>query len=164
MTMDLALLPPATADLRDRLRAFLHDELLPRERAEGVAEEPDASSDLRRWVRTRANELGFYRLLQPAELGGGALGPLGATALREEIAASGAALGRLILGGNGGMLRHGSPAQRQKYLEPLLRGEISAAFAFTDAREGPRTTAVLRDGAYHVSGVKSFVSGGPHAD
>ena len=162
--MDLAQLPPATAELRDRLRAFLHDELLPREQADDVAEEADASDDLRRWVRTRANELGFYRLLQPAELGGGALGPLGATALREEIAASGAALGRFILGGNGGMLRHGSPAQRQKYLEPLLHGEISAAFAFTDAREGPRTTAVLRDGAYRVSGVKSFVSGGPQAD
>jgi alkylation response protein AidB-like acyl-CoA dehydrogenase len=162
--MDLAALPADLEALRARLHAFLHDELLPRERAAAVYEEADAPDDLRRWVRSRANELGLYRLLQPADLGGGALGPLGATALREEIAASGAVLGRFILGGNGGMLRQGSAEQRKRYLEPSLRGEIAAAFAFTDAREGPRTTAVLRDGAYRVSGVKSFVTGGPHAD
>lgn len=162
--MDIAALPPDLAALRQRLHAFLHDELLPRERETGVADEADAADELRRWVRGRANELGFYRLLQPRDLGGGGVGPLGATALREEIAASGAALGRFVLGGNGGMLRTGSPAQRAAYLEPLLRGESMAAFAFTDAREGPRTTAALRDGLYRVNGVKSFVTGGPHAD
>jgi alkylation response protein AidB-like acyl-CoA dehydrogenase len=46
----------------------------------------------------------------------------------------------------------------------VLRGELTAALAFTDAREGPRTTAVRRGDAFVVSGVKSFVTGGPHAD
>ncbi|HZQ36827.1 MAG TPA: acyl-CoA dehydrogenase family protein [Dehalococcoidia bacterium] len=162
--MSIDTLPPELASLRERLHAFLHDELLPAEKRAAVQEEADAPDDLRRWVRRRANALGFFRLLQPPELGGGGLGVLGQVALREEIAASGAVLGRLVLGGTGGLLRHGTPEQRERFLEPVLRGELTAAFAFTDAREGPRTTAVRRGGAFALNGVKSFVSGGPHAD
>src|SRR5579859_1835724 len=162
--MPLDALPPDLAVLRERLRAFLDDELLPAERVAGVQEEAEAPAELRRWVRTRSHELGLFRLLQPAELGGGGLGPLGQVALREEIAASGAALGRLVLGGAGGLLRHGTPAQRERFLAPVLRGELTAAFAFTDAREGPRTTAVRQGEAFALNGVKAFVTGGPHAD
>jgi alkylation response protein AidB-like acyl-CoA dehydrogenase len=162
--MSIDALPPELTALRERLHAFLYDELLPAERSAAVQEEAAAPAELRRWVRRRANELGFFRLLQPPELGGGGLGVLGQVALREEIAASGAVLGRLVLGGTGGLLRHGMPQQRARFLEPVLRGELSAAFAFTDAREGPRTTAVRRGDAFALSGVKSFVSGGPHAD
>jgi alkylation response protein AidB-like acyl-CoA dehydrogenase len=162
--MSIDALPADLEALRIRLRAFLRDEVLPAEKKQGVEEEADAPAELRRWVRTRANELGLYRLPQPVELGGGGLGPLGQAALREEIAASGSALGRLALGGNGGLLRNGTPEQRERYLLPVLRGELSAAFAFTDAREGPRTTAVRQGESFAVSGVKSFVSGGPHAD
>src|SRR5947209_13556950 len=127
-------LPAEIEALRVRLHEYLHGELLPAERRAGVNEEADAEPELRRQVRTRAAELGFFRLLQPPELGGGGLGPLGQAALREEIAASGAALGRFVLGGGGGMLRSGSAAQRERYLQPVLRGELAAAFAFTDAR------------------------------
>lgn len=162
--MSFDALPPEPAALRERLRAFLHNELLPAERTANVQEESVAADELRRWVRRRANELGFFRLLQPPELGGDGLGVLGQVALREEIAASGAVLGRLVLGGTGGLLRHGTPEQRERFLAPVLRGELSAAFAFTDAREGPRTTAVRRGDGFALSGVKSFVSGGPHAD
>ena len=157
-------LPPEVEALRQRLRAFLRDDVLPAERQQGIQTEADASPELRRWVRTRSEELGFFRLTQPAELGGGGLGPLGQVALREEIAASGSVLGRFVLGGSGGLLRHGTPEQRERFLLPVLRGELAAAFAFTDAREGPRTTAVRRGERFYVSGVKSFVTGGPHAD
>ena len=40
---------------------------------------------------------------------------------------------------------------------------VSASPA-SDAREGPRTTAVRRGESFVLSGVKSFVTGGPHAD
>jgi alkylation response protein AidB-like acyl-CoA dehydrogenase len=158
------VLPPEIASLRDRLRAFLEDELLPAERRENVLDEAQASPALRRFARTRSAELGFYRLAQPAELGGGVLGPVGLAALHEEIARSQCALGGLVLGGDGGLLRMASGAQRERFLLPVLRGELTAALAFTDAREGPRTTAVRRGEAFVVSGIKSFVTGGPQAD
>jgi len=162
--MSVDTLPPELEELRQRLRAFLNDELLPAEREHGIVEEADATPDLRRWARTRSSELGFFRLTQPADVGGAGLGPLGQTALREEIAASGSVLGRFVLGGGGGMLRQGTPDQKERFLLPVLRGELVAAFAFTDAREGPRTTAVRRGDTFHLAGVKSFVTGGPHAD
>ncbi|MBI2760160.1 MAG: acyl-CoA/acyl-ACP dehydrogenase [Chloroflexi bacterium] len=162
--MSIDHLPPDLAAIRDRLAAFLKDELLPAERERGVYEEGDAPADLRRWVRTRSQKLGLFRLTQPKDVGGDAIGPLGQVALRETIAASGAVLGRYVLGGGGGMLRNGTFDQQQRFLAPVLRGELSAAFAFTDAREGPRTTAVRRGDQFLVTGVKSFVTGGPHAD
>lgn len=162
--VDPHALPPEIGSLRDGLRAFLEGELLPAEGRDGVLDEAEASPTLRSWVRARSVELGFYRLAQPAELGGGSLGPVGLAALHEEIARSQCALGGLVLGGDGGLLRMASGPQRERFLLPALRGELTVALAFTDAREGPRTTAARRDAAFVVSGVKSFVTGGPQAD
>jgi len=162
--VDPHALPPETAALRDRLRVFLEGDLLPAELREGVVDEAQASPALRRFARARSAELGFYRLAQPVELGGGGLGPVGVAALHEEIARSQCVLGGLVLGGDGGLLRMASGAQRERFLLPALRGELTAALAFTDAREGPRTTAVGRGEVFVVSGVKSFVTGGPQAD
>jgi alkylation response protein AidB-like acyl-CoA dehydrogenase len=119
---------------------------------------------VRRWVRERSEALGLYRLLQGPEVGGAGLGPRGQVALYEAIGASGTVLGRHALGGSGGLLRLGTPEQRERFLLPVLRGALEAAFAFTDAREGPRTTAVRRGDRFLVSGVKSFVTNGRHAD
>lgn len=157
-------LPAALAPLRETLRRFLEDEVLPAERREQVVEESQGAPALRSWARARSTELGLYRLAQPLELGGGGLGPLGRVALYEEIARSQCVLHDCILGGDGGLLRLATGSQRERFLLPVLRGELTAALAFTDAREGPRTTAMRRGDAFVLSGVKSFVTGGPHAD
>ncbi|MBI3107635.1 MAG: acyl-CoA dehydrogenase family protein [Candidatus Rokubacteria bacterium] len=157
-------LPAELEAVRLRLRAFLHEELLPAEREHGLREEADAPPALRRWVRTRSDARGLFRQLQPADLGGGGLGPLGQVALHEEIAAAGSVLGRFALGGDGGLLRHGTADQRRRFLAPVLSGELAAAFAFTDPPEGPRTTAVRRGDGFVLTGVKAFVTDGPRAD
>ena len=157
-------LPAAVASLLETLRCFLEDEVLPAERREHVVEESQASPALRSWARARSAELGLYRLAQPVELGGAGLGALGRVALYEEIARSQCVLHDCILGGDGGLLRLATGSQRERFLLPVLRGELTAALAFTDAREGPRTTAVRRGDTFVLSGVKSFVTGGPHAD
>lgn len=162
MLNDTVEIPPDLVDLRDRLQRFLRDDALPLEFGLAPGAEPDA--DTRRRIRQLSDERGFFRLGLPIEEGGGGLGPLGMVVVRETIAASGSRLGRSILGAGGGMLRHGSDDQRRRYLQPVLHGAITTAFAFTDAREGPRTTA-RRDGdAFVLDGVKSFVTGGPEAD
>ncbi|MBI2205673.1 MAG: acyl-CoA/acyl-ACP dehydrogenase [Candidatus Rokubacteria bacterium] len=157
-------LPAALETHRQRLREFLAQEVLPAERAARVRDEGDAPVDLQRRIRQRSAEAGLFRLLQPAELGGGGLGPLGAVALHETIGACGAVLGRFVLGNDGGLLRHARGDQRERFLIPVLRGEREAVLAFTDAREGPRTAAVRDGDAFVVSGVKSFVTGGARAD
>lgn len=157
-------LPPEIQEARARLAGFLRDELQAAEREHDVRSESDAPRELRRWVRQRSEALGLFRLIQPVEVGGGGFGPLGAAALHETIGASGCQTGRLALGSDGGLLRHASPEQRERFLLPVLRGELAAAFAFTDPQGGPRTTAVARGDGFAVSGVKSFVTDGVHAD
>src|SRR5262245_58148716 len=102
-------LPSDVAAHRARLTAFLVDEILPAERANEIRDEGDASIDIIRWVRRRSVELGVYRLLQPSDVGGGGLGPLAAVAFHEAIGRSNAILGRFAVGGDGGLLAHGSP-------------------------------------------------------
>lgn len=155
-------LPADLTALRERLTRFLVDEVRPLEEGVPAGEEPPA--ELRRKVRTLSDERGFFRLGLPVAEGGGGMGPLGMTVVRETIAASGLVLGRSVLGAGGGMLRHGNEDQRQRFMAPVLRGEMTTAFAFTDAREGPRTTAVRDGDGFVVTGVKSFVTGGPGAD
>lgn len=157
-------LPGDVASACGRLASFLHDELRPAEREHRIRDDADAAPDVRRWVRRRSGELGLYRLLQPADTGGGGLGPLASVALHEVVGASFTVLGHLALGGDGGVMCLATGDQRDRFLLPLLRGELEAAIAFTDARDRARTTAVRRGNAFAVTGVKSFVSGGATAD
>jgi len=162
--LDVEALPPEVETVRRRLGTLIQRELLPRESELGIAEESDVTPEVRRWVRTRADQEGVFRAALPSDLGGAGLGPLALAALAEEAAASGSVLARFALGGDGGLLRHGNAQQQGRFLLPVLRGELAAAFAFTDAREGPRTTAVRRGDVFLVTGVKAFVTDGPQAD
>jgi alkylation response protein AidB-like acyl-CoA dehydrogenase len=162
--LDVEVLPPAIDVVRERLRGLIQRELMPREAELGIAEESDVTPEVRRWVRTRADQEGVFRAALPSDLGGTGFGPLALAALAEEAAASGSVLARFTLGGDGGLLRHGNAQQHGRFLLPVLRGELAAAFAFTDAREGPRTTAVRRGDVFLVTGVKAFVTDGPQAD
>jgi len=55
-------LPPELEPLRARARAFVADVLLPAEREAGVGEEGQASPELRRLIRSRAEAAGLFRL------------------------------------------------------------------------------------------------------
>lgn len=68
------------------------------------------------------------------------------------------------------LLRHASPAQREEWLHPLLRGEMRSAFAMSEpdvASSDPTglATEVRRDGdALVVNGRKWFITGAAHPD
>ena len=63
----------------------------------------------------------------------------------------------------------GTEEQRQKYLPPVAKGEMKAAFGLTEPNAGSDAAAIqaraLRDGdAYRINGEKAFISGGAVAD
>src|SRR6202012_6293529 len=65
--------------------------------------------------------------------------------------------------------RFGTEAQRERYVEPGLRGELIAALAITEPGAGSdvaglRTQARRVDGGYVVNGAKTFITGGVRAD
>lgn len=67
------------------------------------------------------------------------------------------------------IIRHGSEAQKEKYVRPLLRGEIVAAECLTEPRGGsdffcPTTTAEDRGDHFVINGEKCFIVGADGAD
>jgi acyl-CoA dehydrogenase len=117
-------------------------------------------------------EAGFLAALIPEEYGGSGLGMRSAAAIMEEIHASGCngAACHAQMYTMGTVLRHGSPAQKSKYLPAIAKGELRLqAFGVTEPTSGTdtlslRTTAV-RDGEnYIVDGQKIWTSRAEHSD
>jgi alkylation response protein AidB-like acyl-CoA dehydrogenase len=115
---------------------------------------------------------GYLSVMIPEEFGGSGL-PLGAAcAVLEEVQRA---------GGNGGachaqmytmgtLLRHGSDAQKQKYLPRVAAGELRLqAFGVTEPSSGTDTTRIttraVKDGNHYVvNGQKVFISRTEHSD
>ena len=116
---------------------------------------------------------GFLAALIPEEYGGSGLSMTAAAAILEEIHHSGCngAACHAQMYTMGTVLRHGSAAQKQKYLPGIARGELRLqAFGVTEPTSGTdtlslRTTAV-REGneRYVVNGQKIWTSRAEHSD
>jgi len=116
---------------------------------------------------------GFLAALIPEEYGGSGLTMRAAAAIMEEIHAAGCngAACHAQMYTMGTLLRHGSEAQKKKYLPGIARGDLRLqAFGVTEPTSGTdtlslRTTAV-RDGndAYVVNGQKIWTSRAEYSD
>jgi acyl-CoA dehydrogenase len=109
---------------------------------------------------------GFLAALIPAEYGGAGLGIREAAAILETInhAGGNAAACHAQMYVMSTLVRHGSPAQRARYLPDLAAGRLRLqAFAVTEPDSGSDTTAIatraVRDGDhYRITGRKIFIS------
>lgn len=157
-------LPADLVDLRERLQAFLQ-EVRPLDTGFG---EDGVPEEVRAQVRERSKELGFFGMMQPREVGGSEAGPLALVVARETLAAANTPLARYVFGPDPALLRRAEGDVRRRYLEPVLAGEKTWAFAFTESRgpdAPPKPTWAVRDGEdFLVTGRKSFVTGGATAD
>jgi len=157
------------------LRRYLREELIPFERERGITRESPLDRAVLEQVWKRSRDLGFYGIHLPAELGGQGIGLVGLCALKEELTASGAALGHSVLGDMGGplragaILRHATPYQLERYLLPVVRGERACCFSLTEDDAGSdvrrmRTTATPDGDGFRLTGRKVFSSAAPIAD
>ena len=115
---------------------------------------------------------GFLSALIPEEFGGSGLPLSAAAAILEEVQAAGcngaACHAQMYMMGT--LLRHGSAAQKQKYLPEIAVGKIRLqAFGVTEPGSGTDTlsiaTSAKRDGAhYAVNGQKIWTSRAEHSD
>ena len=121
---------------------------------------------------TTLTEAGFLSVLIPEEYGGSGLGLGAATAVLEEIHRSGCNGGacHAQMYTMGTILRHGTPAQKAKYLPAIASGELRLqAFGVTEPTSGTDTTR-LRTFArrvgdnYVVNGQKIWISRAEHSD
>jgi alkylation response protein AidB-like acyl-CoA dehydrogenase len=117
-------------------------------------------------------ELGFLSVLIPEVYGGSGLGLGAATAVLEEIHRAGANGGacHAQMYTMGCVLKHGSDAQKARYLPGVASGEIRLqAFGVTEPTAGTDTTRITtfarREGdRYIVNGQKIWISRAEHSD
>jgi len=121
---------------------------------------------------TELTEAGFLGALIPEEYGGSGLSVRAAAVILEEINAAGcnASQGHAQMYIMGTLLRHGSEAQKRKYLPEIAAGRIRLqAFGVTEPTTGSDTTQLktraVRDGdSYIVNGQKVWTSRALHSD
>ena len=124
-------------------------------------------------LQDQVREQGLWACHLGPELGGQGYGQLKLALLNEIIGSSKWAPS--VFGcqapdsGNAEIIAHfGTPSQREKYLQPLLDGEISSSYAMTELHAGADptlfTTRARRDGdEWVIDGEKWFASNARHA-
>ncbi|HEY3352979.1 MAG TPA: acyl-CoA dehydrogenase family protein [Polyangia bacterium] len=154
--------------VRDEVRAFVRDRVPPQ-----LLKDMDA--DRVRYPREFVEMLGAENLLGlrfPGAVGGRGLGWVAEMAALEEVGVLGSALGCAfampsIVGE--ALTLYGTDAQRERYLKPILAGQMVSAEALTEPRGGSdffgATTTAVRDGdGFVLNGAKRFIVGAEGAD
>ena len=153
-------LPADLETLRNRAATFVEDVLRPAD-----AEMTEGGADVAARVREASKEAGFFYMTQPEEFGGRPATSLELTVLRELFAAANLRSSRFVFGPGPGVLHAAEGSLRENYLLPVLRGEKTGAFGFTEPDSAPRPTWALLEGDYlYITGQKSYVTGGATAD
>ncbi|MFM0186733.1 acyl-CoA dehydrogenase family protein [Paraburkholderia nemoris] len=146
---------------------FVREEAIPRE---NEIEQADAvPADL----VERMRELGYFGWSIPRDFGGAGLSTeqlvRGAFALSQASVAFRARVGTNTGIGSEALVADGTDAQKQRYLPRLASGELTGAFALTEADAGSDATALRttarRDGDHYIlDGSKCFITNAPIAD
>jgi acyl-CoA dehydrogenase len=160
---------PGAVALRDRVRAFVRDVVIPAEARDRSLHGLDDA--LRAELQVQARRAGLFAPQLSRELGGLGLDMRGAALVLEEAGYS--LLGPQALNcaapdeGNMHLLDVvATPAQRERHLRPLARGETRSCFAMTEPAPGAgsdpsmlKTTARRVEGGWSIDGRKWFITG-----
>ncbi|WP_436795844.1 acyl-CoA dehydrogenase family protein [Actinospongicola halichondriae] len=113
-------------------------------------------------------EGGWVGICIPEEFGGGGCGITEASILVEEVAASGAAMNgcsaiHLSIFGMNPVVKHGTDAQKQRYLPRIADGSLHVSFGVTEPDAGTDTSRISTratkvDGGYLVRGRKVWMT------
>lgn len=157
-----------TTDLALQVRVFVQNELMPLEPLFLQHGFKAVLPDLKR-IRQRVKEKGWWLPPLPQPLGMG-LSLSAFARLSEELGRS--PLGHYAfntqapdIGNMEVLLKHGTPAQKARFLEPLARGEVRSAFGMTEPEypgSNPvwmNTTAVLEGDHWRINGHKWYTTG-----
>jgi acyl-CoA dehydrogenase len=159
---------PEVRELRGRVRAFMDEHIYPNE-AVFDREDEDAEA-LVKDLRARVKAAGLWAPHIGPEAGGTGRGFLPYVFLNELIGRS--VWAPLVFGcqapdaGNAEILNlFGTPEQRERWLRPLVAGDVRSFFSMTEPEvsgsdpTGLRTTAVRDGGDWVIDGHKWFSSG-----
>jgi acyl-CoA dehydrogenase len=173
--MDYALSPDIDA-LRKRYRAFVREHVLPFDQhPESYDEHQNIRKDLLATLRARARESGLWAPQMPRSLGGQGLSVAGMAACYEEMNYSlfGPAVCNCAAPDDGNMIllnKVATPAQKERWLHPIVDGTVRSSFAMTEPHPGAGsdpsmmvTTATRDGGQWLIHGRKWFITGADEA-
>jgi acyl-CoA dehydrogenase len=158
-------LSPELAALRAQVRRFVDDEVIPNEPA--LNQHDAAADELMRRLQAKAKAEGLWALGHPREIGGGGLPFLDYVYVNEVVGRSEhamVALGTHSLQDSIMLHLFASPEQRERYLYPLVNGEIYPSVGMTEpevAGSDPtqiRTVARLDGDEWVINGHKWFTT------
>jgi alkylation response protein AidB-like acyl-CoA dehydrogenase len=152
--------------LRDAARRFADDEIAP------LAVELDETEQYPAELYQKLAEAGLFGISVPEELGGAGADVLSYALVMEELARGYASVadqvGLVELLGTL-LTRHGTPAQQDRYLRPLLKAQLRCAYALTEAEAGSdlaglKTRARRTADGWVLDGAKLWIHNAPVAD
>lgn len=145
-------------------RSFVENELYPHEME--IEKNDHLDMDLVREIQQKAIEAGLYAANIPEEHGGAGLDTLTWLLYEKELGKANYALHWTAVARPSNILCAGTKEQREKYLEPCVRGEKWDCMAMTEPGAGSdlrgmKGTAKQDGGDFVLNGTKHFIS---HAD
>ncbi len=173
--MSTAVETPGLSEIQRQIVEVARD--FARTRIEPFAAEWDRTKHFARDVIDELGKLGFLGMVTTEEYGGLGLDTLTYLLALEEIAAADASIAVSMSIHNTipttMLLRHGSPAQKERWLKPMARGELLAGFALSEPDAGSDAASLraqaVRDrkgggDGWVLSGTKAWATNGSTAD
>ncbi len=161
------MLTDAQIMIRDTARQFAQERLAP------TAAERDRTGETPRDLLAEMGALGFMGMTIPEEWGGAGADTVAYVLAMEEIAGGDGGVSTVMSVNNSPVAAalhgYGSTEQKERFLKPLARGEINAAFSLTEPQAGSdasnlKTRAEKRGNKYVLNGAKQFITSGATAD
>lgn len=152
--------------VRDAARSFARSRLLP------FAAAWDRDGTFPTEAVRALGELGMLGMLVPSEWDGAAVDHVAYALAIEEIAAGDGATSTIMSVHNSvacvPIAKFGTPAQKERFLRPMARGEWLGAFCLTEPQAGSDASALTTraertDTGFVLNGAKQFVTSGKHA-
>ena len=161
------MLTESQRQVRDMARQFAQRELAP------TAAERDSVPRFPREAFAKMGELGMMGMTVPSEFGGAGTDYVSYALAIMEIAAADGATSTSFQVHNSlvclGVLKHGTPAQKELFLRALAQGLQLGAFCLTEPGTGSDAAAITTrarkvGNKYVLNGAKQFITSGQSAD
>lgn len=161
----MASIPAEVREIRDHIRAFIHEKVVPVEPV--LHQDDERSVELLESLKQQAKDEGIWALGHPKDIGGGGLPFMSFVYLNEVIGRSHwgqAAVGSLTMQDSIMLNLFGTETQKERWLKPLVAGEILPSVGLTEpevAGSDPtlmQTKAELDGDIWVINGHKWFTS------
>jgi butyryl-CoA dehydrogenase len=161
------ILTQEQTSIRETARNFAAERLKP------FAAEWDRTGEFPADAIAEMAQLGFLGMMVPESYDGAAADHVSYALALEEIAAGDGSCSTIMSVHNSvgcmPILKFGSTEQKERFLKPMARGELLAAFCLTEPEAGSdastiKTRARKAGNRYVLSGTKQFVTSGSNAD